>query len=146
MESAKVQIEVRQASDNDLAFIYNTWLDSYIESRLARTMKPTIYRDRQRKLINNILARPTVHTIVASPPDDDLTVLAWAVVESPDIAHYVFTKKNFRRFGLARTLLGTFDGTFRYSHKTDDGDRLCRSFKRVVYDFYAAFPPLTGGA
>lgn len=139
---ARIQFQVRQARESDLAFIYNTWLDSYVESRLARTLKPTIYRDRQRRLINNILSRPTVHALVASPPGDDLTVLAWAVVEAPDVAHYVFTKRTFRRFGLARELLSTFDGTFRYSHKTDNGDLLCRAFKRTVYDFYAAFPAL----
>lgn len=137
---AKVPVQVRQANEADLALVYKSWIDTYGDSRLARTMKPTIYRDRQRRLIRSILSRPTVHVLVATPTDDDLTILAWAALEAPDVVHYVFTKREFRRFGLARELLTALDGSFRYSHKTLDGDLLCRSFKRTIYDFYAAFP------
>lgn len=137
--AAKIPVKVRQMCEDDLALICRSWVDSYADSRLARTMKPTVYRDRQLRLVRAILARPTTHAIVATPPDDDLVILAWAVLEAPDVVHYVFTKRQFRRFGLAGELLKALDGTFKHSHKTDDGDKLGRSFRRPTYDFYAAF-------
>lgn len=136
-------IRVREAHEGDYGLITKTWVETYVESRFARDIRPSIYFDRQKRLIRAILDRPTVHAVVASLPDDDVTVLAWAVVEHPDVAHYVFTKREFRRFGLATHLLSTLDGSFRYSHRTPFGEPLIRSFKKVqkraIYDPYAAW-------
>lgn len=133
-----VQVAIRQARPGDMGLVYTTWLDTYQESAFARFIKQTIYRDRQRKLIDSILSRPTTHVLVATAPEDDDIVLAYLVVEHPDVAHYAFTKREFRRLGIARHLLATLPSRFRFSHRTAFGEPF---LKRLTPKFSAEYDP-----
>ena len=143
---AKVNVQIRQARESDLALVYKTWIDTYAESNFARKVRRALYPVRQRNLINQILARPTTHVLVACVPDDEETLLGWAVLETPNVIHYAFMKKDFRRFGIAEDLCRAAGDAILFSHRTPFGECFIRSFRRSVYDPYAAFfgpPPRT---
>lgn len=139
---AKVEVKVRQARADDFPHIYTSWLAAYQNEGFARGVRPSVYRDRQNRLIRDIIEnRDTTHILVACPPDDDLTILAWAVYEVPNTVHFVFTKPAFRRLGLAAELLKAVTNDFLFTHRTVDFDRFSRAMKyRAAYDPYSAFP------
>lgn len=141
-----VQVSVRQARPSDMGFIYTTWIETFQESAFARFIKSTIYKDRQRKLIDAILARPTTHVLVATPPGEDDVILSWLVVEAPDVAHYAFTKQQFRRLGIARHLMATLPRRIRFSHRVAFGEPFLKHIKDtydVEYDPYSAYRGLS---
>lgn len=137
---AKVEVRIRQAQAADFPHIHRAWLESFAAQGFARGTRPTVYRDRQHKLIRHIVEQPTVHALVVCPPDDDFTILAWGVFEAPNTVHYVFVKEAFRRLGLASDLLKTVTSDFRYTHRTIDAEKFLRATPyRTSYDPYSAF-------
>jgi len=143
---ARVPFSIREAQKADKPFVQSTWLKNYESSDFASCIKKTIYQDRHRAVTERLLGGAKVHTLIATPPDDDLTILAFAVLEHPDVLHYVYTKASFRNFGIARDLVAPAGKRFRYSHRTDAGlgflERLRREGVQATYDPYAAFPRL----
>lgn len=136
---AKVPLKVREARDDERALVFKTWLDAYADSAFARVIKPQIYRERQRRLIEAVLRRPTTHLLVATSPIEDDVVLGWAAVEAPDVAHFVFVKSGFRRFGIATELFKSLPAEYRFSHRVPNAESFIRSFGRAMYDPYASF-------
>lgn len=59
-------------------------------------------------IISRILKRSDVTVKIAAPPDDDFTVYAFAVTE-PGKIHLAYTRKAWRRMGLAAELLRGMD-------------------------------------
>ena len=107
------------ATDDAKNLIFATWLRSYEASSMMSKLIPrdTFFAEHHR-VLERIFARgPTVKLAVL--PDQQDVVLGYAVVEG-QVIHYVYVKPAFRRYGIAKALLGAcgIRPKFTYTHHT----------------------------
>lgn len=129
-------VTLRPALPTDRGFVVDSWLRSYAGSPMAE-LAGRAYWTGHKRVVERILAEGApVH--VACSIDDPGTLFGWAC--KGDALHYVYVKREFRRFGLARSLLRGMTGAVVYSHRTT----LCSSLPIPAawsYDPYAALEP-----
>lgn len=121
----------RLASEQDMRFILDSWLESYHDAHAAGPIPEEFYKEDMLKYIHWYLKRPDVQVWVAyhpgESPESRADMYAWAVVESniktpvrsrldgrwqtslvptdEKLVHYVYTKQGFRKLGIAKKLL-----------------------------------------
>lgn len=121
-------LSLRQATDADTGLIVSSWLHSNRFSRYARILHPATYTRDQRAAMTAILQRCA--PVVVRTPDD--RIAGWLVGEPKrpgqpyPILHYVWTRPEFRRCGLARMTFEAWraqhaasEPSFSASHATD---------------------------
>lgn len=115
------KIVVRAAVESDLAFIMSTWLRGLrYGNSWFKLIDKEAYYSKYTVVLNNLLRSSVV--AVACLIDDPNVVVGYAVV-SPETLHWVYVKKSWRGFGLAKELTQPFRIT-RVSHLTKLGRRL----------------------
>jgi hypothetical protein len=104
---------LRQADENDLSFIFSSWLKSYRNQQ--KFVSSEIYFEGQHKLIELILRES--HCIVICPVDDPDSIIGY-VVYKDNAMHWIYVKSVFRNLGMARKLLTVFENgePTSYSH------------------------------
>ena len=111
-EITTVPASTRQAIDEDLNFIYHSWLKSYRASwargsNPVRHMNKEIYYDNQKEVIAYLLDNSFV--LVAHNPQDSNQIFGYIVAQPTSqgigIIHYCFVKQPFRNLGIATMLL-----------------------------------------
>lgn len=131
-------ISLRPATEQDLPFIYSTWLKGLYygwphcpsKGLLGLTPYPT-YRGAYRSVLQGILARN--RATVACLTDSPDVVVAYSIV-SPDetTVHFVYTKRAWRKLGVARSLVPR---DARYvTHLTRIGLSLLSKLPRAEYN------------
>ena len=134
-----IPICLRQATADDISFVFHSWLKSYYELGFSsRGVSPAIYFKSQHVLISAILQHSTI--LIAAPEGDDLTILGFVVfgrIEGQAAIHYAYVKAAFRRAGIggqlmntARSLLGE---RIMATHLTELGRHI---LKDTVYNPY----------
>lgn len=123
------------------SLIFATWLKSYQNSSLfAKGIPREVFFAAHHKVIERILERAEVRLAVL--PDDPSVVFGWSVTE-PGLVHYVYVKPDFRKYGIAKSLLAHVAGEpWSYSHST----YILRELREnrvipesVIYNPYEAF-------
>jgi hypothetical protein len=95
---------VRAGTESDVPFICKSWLETLRSSHEARAVDSASFSRHHLAIISRILKRPGVQVRIAAPPDDDFTVYAFVVME-PGKIHLAYTRKAWRRMGIAKELL-----------------------------------------
>lgn len=137
------KIQFRPANEEDISFIFNSWLKSFRNSYFCKGIVNTIYFTEQHKVIEGILRTSTA--IVACNPEDPSQLYGWVCAEKIDgvfCLHYLYVKHSFRSLGLARLLINTFDHDASqagiYTHATRASEDLGRKFN-LIYHPYVLF-------
>lgn len=110
--------KIRSANKTDISFIYTTWLKSYYYNSWTKATSKTTFFNNYTQIIDNILLRANID--VACLPDKENIILGYMVSEI-GIIHYAFTKENFTKYGIAKSLyLNHFkeDEKIDVTHKT----------------------------
>lgn len=95
----------RSFSQEDKNFILATWLPGlYHGNDWFKEIDETIYESVYPRVIERLLARPSVTTTLACLKEDPTVILAYVVYEGP-ILHYLFCKSDWRRIGISKDLL-----------------------------------------
>lgn len=138
---------LRPGRAEDYNFVRVWWLRSYADSPWARAMThredwrrgitSPAYWSGHHALIDQLLSRATL--TIATWPEDTWTIVGFACTEG-DVVHYVYVTQDYRRGGVAKRLLESFDGMVRvrFSHLS----RACLALPipaHWTYDPYAAF-------
>lgn len=113
-----LEFDIRDAIDEDIPFIYATWLESYrYDSYFGKSHRNTIFFNDYKKVLDKILLES--HVSVACVKEAPDTILGYMVHE-PGVLHYVFVKGPFRRLKIATGLFNyAFDNPYiTYTHKT----------------------------
>ena len=139
-----MQINIRPATADDLPFIFNSWLKAYKHSSLfAKRIKHEVFFKYHHAVVERILARGAT-VLVATPVDDQNTILGYVVAEPLDVPtlHFVYVKAPFRRFGIGRQLalamvarLGAADAV-DFTHWTKDMDWASEKLPSFTYNPY----------
>lgn len=140
--SLKSQVQIRNAIESDVPFIFNSWLKSYRGANAAKNISNPVYFDFQHQAIESLLKRSQVFVLCS--PDDQSQVFGYVVcekLEDIDIVHYIYIKYAFRGMGLGQMLLkhANIDaqvGGF-YTHETHSTVKLAQNSK-FVYNPYLA--------
>lgn len=136
-------ITIRQyVESNDKAYIYSTWLRNYKHSSyFAKRIPHSIFFDGHQKIVDHLLSKPETSALIATPKDDDETILGYLVYEKREkpIVHFMFVKNAFRAMGVARALFKHADidpNNMRFTHWTFPVDELIQKWDGMVYDPY----------
>lgn len=138
--SNKLPIRLRAANEEDVPFIFNSWLKSYRSSHFAKFVSNTVYYNEHHKLIEKLAKENTV--IVACNEKDPTQVYGWICGSHIDgffVCHYVYVKHSFRNMGIGKELLNSFshnpDTASIYTHHTRVCDRLAMKFNFVFHPY-----------
>ena len=141
---SKMPIRLRKATEEDIPFIFNSWLKSYRKSEFAKDITATVYFSEHHKVLRRLI--DTSQVIIACNQDSPDQIYGWICAGMTDgifTLHYLYIKKPFRNFGIAKNLLNAFehDPTFASvcTHVTRHGSKLASKYN-FVYHPYIAFP------
>lgn len=131
---------IRLGLPSDLEFIYATWLNSYWadSQKYQQITGPTFFTEYP-KVLDRILDSPETQVSVACSSSDENIIYGY-LVSSPPVAHYLFVKSNFRRWGIARSLLEDAEAGKIYTHRTGElANFLHRRINEHTYNPYLLF-------
>ena len=109
---------IREPRPEDLSFIYSTWLNSFYYDSWAKSIRKSVYFNNYKKVLDRIL--DSAHISIACDPNDESVIYGYLISES-DIAHYIYVKDAFRKFGIAKDLVNNdmnLLNEFQFTHKT----------------------------
>lgn len=141
-------VKIRLATEDDMALIVNSWLETYWGSDVGRALnrlgrepalrpylqiieygqeRPSFYYGLQRKLVTGLLAR--CGAIVACDPAAESVLYGWLCGDESEevpLLHYVCVKEGFQDRGIAGKLLKEagfrHNARARHTHTTGDFD------------------------
>ena len=96
----------RTVRPTDLPYILSTWAKAARDAALVKGMDVAPASSFLRSIFVRQLEAPDVSARVATPLDDDDTLLGWSVYSS-EALHFVYVRRNFRGIGIARSLVPT---------------------------------------
>lgn len=135
-EVLEIPFKFRTAVADDVPFILRHWKSSYRESPPACWVTER-YWHRMNLACKDIAERSKC--LLAVDPDDEWYIVSYAVYEY-DTLHYVYTRPQYRLFGIAKHLLDKLPSTLVYfSHATEHGGGLAAA-RKLVYKPSKAFP------
>lgn len=143
-----MDIEFSTPTVDELKFILDSWSSSYRKSSFAGTVPNNLWQEVARATATQLMSRPNCRTVVALVPSIVIggkldverargRVMGYSIAE-PGILHWIYTKKDYRRLGVATQMLSEqllqWDVELRkhprFTHRTDSSYRfLDRSWK-----------------
>lgn len=144
MTEPKIEtVMLRGLQENDIHFIFSSWLKSFRGSNFSKNISNTLYFDQQHKLIEHLLA--TAHVVIACNKEDPEQIFGYMVggfVGNLFVVHYIYVKHPYRRLGVGNLLLNSMDHSKAtahcYTHDTPTASRLAAKFG-LVYHPYLLF-------
>lgn len=128
----------RRADPDDAAFVFSYWLRDHFErSAFAKGITKATFMRLHHLLLERIIARSVV--FVACDPEAPNVCYGFICAEGPEVLHYLYVKRRFRRMGIGTGLLaaaGMSDGPKVFTHLTDEGIALRRKFPLAEYSPY----------
>lgn len=120
------EITFREANNSDIPFLTSSWLKSYRDAPAVRGVPNKVYYYFHHKVLEELISRGMVLVLHYEHTPDQ--ILGWVCYETYDSAmllHYMYIKKSFRGFGLARKVLEEIldrenPPVVLYTHKTTD--------------------------
>jgi GNAT superfamily N-acetyltransferase len=143
------EIETRDGTPGDQAFVFATLLRNLRGSDpRVRRISNTVFFAAHHFVVERALERGA-RIVIAHPAGDPGTILGYLLFERLErgtklagldvpetVIHYVYTKKNFRGAGVARTLLasqGIDLGVCAFTSLTPDGEALWRKYPTAEF-------------
>lgn len=143
MSRDKPPVRLRKATQEDVGFIFNSWLKSYKYSLFAKGITNTIYFSEHHKIVENLLKQN--ETIIACNDNDPSQIFGFINAGRVDgilAINYMYVKQPFRNLGIGKTLLNSFEHDAStaaiYTHHTRMSEKLAAKYN-LVYHPYLLF-------
>ena len=140
----KLPIRIRKANQEDVNFIFNSWLKSFRGSRFAQDMSNTIYFNEHHKVLERLAK--TSEIIIACADKDPEQIFGYICVEKIEgvfVLHYIYVKHTYRGMGIAKLLLSAFerepDTTGCYTHHTRIAEKLAGKYDLVYHPYLLSY-------
>lgn len=134
------QIYLRDATEHDVSFIFNSWLKSFRAGTLCKYVDNTVYFSEHHKLVEKLLKRST--TKIACNPENPEDIYGYITHESIDgifCLHYAYVKHTFRNLGIFKQLLASTDFTGEtvglFTHSTSVCGSMGPKFKLLYHPY-----------
>lgn len=128
---------------NDQAFVFSTWLKNYRHSSyFAKRIRSSIFFPGHQKVLELLFEKPTLRVVVATPIDDDQTILGYLAAEfhhTKPVIHFIFIKDAFRNMGIAKALVNFVKidlNEVQFTHWTIPVDDYIRKYPNMLYNPY----------
>jgi hypothetical protein len=143
------QIRLREATEADLGFIFDSWLESYRrESAWAAHMSSNIFFPNHRNLVRELVQRCI--PVIACNHDDPLHLAGFMCAERIQgifVVHYAYVKFSLREYGIGSAMARAYqyDGNEQIiaSHWTKTAIRIAQR-KRALFNPYLLFQQFSG--
>lgn len=136
----KVPVRLRSANQEDVGFIFNSWLKSFKYSTFASNITNTVYYTNHHKIIEEQLK--TKQTIIACNDSDPSQIYGFINAGSIDgvlCVNYIYVKQPFRNLGIGKTLLNAYNHdpsvAACYTHETRSSERLAAKYNMVYHPY-----------
>jgi len=136
----KTKCRIRPMVDEDIPFIFNSWLKSYRFSHFGEKITNTIYFQDHHKVIERIIKNSK--TLIACDPEDSSQLYGYivaAVEEGILVLHFLYVKHTFRNLGIGKTLLDALghdkSSAAVYTHHTRMADKLAAKYNFVYHPY-----------
>ncbi len=110
-KNPSLPVRIRPVTNDDVPFIFNSWLRCFRESGLfARSVPNTVYFQNHHKILQKLAKRATIY--VADNPDDPTQLFGYICAEYIDnifVIHFMYVKHDFRKLGIGKALLNSFN-------------------------------------
>lgn len=133
-------IRLRQANQEDVSFIFNSWLKSYRNSLFAKNIPNEIYFTNHHNLVENLLQNNKV--IIACSKEDPSQIYGYICAGHTDgilTLHYIYIKQTFRNMGIAKQLLSMFNHDSAiasvYTHHTRIAEKLGPKYNMFYHPY-----------
>jgi GNAT superfamily N-acetyltransferase len=133
-------IQIRNISDADVGFVFNSWLKSYRNSNFSRDIPNSIYFGSHHKLIERLISRSEVK--IACNAEDAGQIYGYIVAEKVQgilTLHYMYVKHTYRNMGIGKVLLNQFEWDFStagcYTHETKIVSRLAAKYNLAYHPY-----------
>jgi GNAT superfamily N-acetyltransferase len=140
MSKTTPPIRLRPAGEEDIGFIFNSWLKSFKTSGFARNIINTIYYADQHRIIENLLKNQK--TVIACNNEDPSQIYGFinaGEAEGIFCLNYVYIKHSFRGLGIAKALLESFKSDFStasvFTHHTRMAEKLAAKYNMVYHPY-----------
>lgn len=135
MEALKVS--VRNARLDELPFIYSTWLRSYRHSsQFAKKISNETFYEWHHKVIDRFVDRGGVILIAHIPEEPDFICGYICVETDGSIVQYAYTRKKWRKQGIAKSLYEAAQAPAIFTHWTSDTNWLVKKLLKLNYNPY----------
>lgn len=142
-----IPILIRPARLSDTPFILASWLNHYKNhSYFAKRISGKIFYPAHEKVVKHILAKPGATMLLAVDPardDGPEVLLGFMIYEACEferpVIHFVYVKQDFRRMGIAASLIIRSDIDITktvFTHWTYDVDMIIRDHEGMTYNPY----------
>lgn len=138
-----IPIALRPATEEDMPFFFSATLQSHFySSPSCLNLLPSIYYPEHKKALQRLLERDAIFLTIACLKEDPDVILGFALTEPREnVLHYMYVKRAFRRFGVARELMAALGIELRrahVSHWTDDMADIQRTkrYPELTYNPY----------
>lgn len=145
--SKQLPILLRPANAEDVGFIFNAWLKSFRNAAMVRNVANEIYYAEHHKLIEDLLKKYEV--VIACNQDDASQIYGFICAGLTDnvfTVNYVYVKHTFRRMGIAKALLNSFEHNSEfigiYTHQTRNAKELADKYNFIHHPYIALAPHL----
>ena len=136
----KESVRLRTLIDDDLPFLFSSWLKSYRSSHFAEKITNTIYFEDHHKVIERIIKNSKV--LIACNPADPSQLYGYSVATEEGgvlVLHFLYVKHTFRNMGIGKTLLDAVgherDKAAVYTHHTRMADKLASKYNFVFHPY-----------
>jgi ribosomal protein S18 acetylase RimI-like enzyme len=129
-------VKLRHATDDDLPFVFDSWLRAYKGSRFVGPVADSAYYDAYRKTIEQLISRQRSRLMIAALRDIPTEIFGYCLSESGrlPIVHWCYVKSKYRQAGIGSMLLADALGDrkhYAYTFRTTDSPWLQRHASAV---------------
>ena len=139
-KKAELPIWIRKANQEDVNFIFNSWLKSFRGSLFAKPLNNTVYFTEHHKILERIAK--TSEILIACNKDDPTQIYGYICAERVEgifVLHYAYIKHTYRSMGIAKILLSAFERDPEeagcYTHHTRSAERLAPKFNLIYHPY-----------
>lgn len=140
-EKKSLPLQLRSVTNEDVPFIFNSWLKSYRETGLlCKNVSNTIYFDNHHKILQRIVQKAVI--MVACAESDPSQIYGYMVAERVEgflVVHYAYVKHSFRKLGIATAMLKEFGHDITkascFTHYTKSSEKLALKFNLVYHPY-----------
>lgn len=136
----KPPVRLRPATQEDVGFIFNSWLKSFRYSTFAKDITNTVYFTNHHKVIEDRLKNN--QTIIACNDADPSQIFGFINAGLTDgilCINYIYVKQTFRNLGIGKILLNSFNHdpsvASCYTHETRISERLAAKYNMVYHPY-----------
>ena len=138
-----MKIKIREFERSDIEFITSTWLRWYKNNSVfGGTVTPSVYYKEHQRCSHQAIKEGRLFVICdPTAPEVIYSYLSGHNAESCDLIHFIYTKRSFRKMGLAMELVKYFQRSPRcyYTHESTKKKFRLPGYDKAIYNPYVFF-------